>query len=145
MTRSIVAAILEQAVEDWKALDYGERASKVFTGQVIHREELLKFFRSEEFVAMANYLSIRPNAARIALRIDNANNNHKTVKNLNGLEVHTLKTFDDCQMNISRASEKLRCSRKTAYNRMREILNKTGINPLEYAGLQELLNGCEKI
>lgn len=65
----LVCAVLQQAVDDWKALHYGDFRETMFDGDVIRRFELLQFFQSDDFAAMAVYCGINPTAARKALRI----------------------------------------------------------------------------
>ena len=67
--RELVAEILHQAVDDWKALNYGEFRETMFVGNVIQRLELVTFFNSEDFDAMARYVGVNPNAARKAIKI----------------------------------------------------------------------------
>lgn len=67
--RELVCATLQQAVEDWKALNCGEYRETMYVGQVVQRFELLKFFQSEDFDRMAGFCGINPNAARRALKI----------------------------------------------------------------------------
>lgn len=50
--RNLVVAILLQAVDDWKALNWGEYYSTTYCGQVVYRGELYAFFMSEEFESM---------------------------------------------------------------------------------------------
>lgn len=59
-THVLIAAVLEQAVEDWKALNYGRVESKRVCGQVIKSADLAEFFRSKEFAAMARYVTKVP-------------------------------------------------------------------------------------
>lgn len=53
-------AILQQAIDDWKALEFGEYQEKLFCGQVIHRAEVLCFFQSENFEMMCRYILPTP-------------------------------------------------------------------------------------
>lgn len=65
----LICAILQQAVDDWKALDYGEFRETMSVGEVIKRFELVQFFNSEDFDRMAGYCGINPTAARKALKV----------------------------------------------------------------------------
>ena len=67
--RRLVCGILQQAVDDWKALDYGAFRETMFNGNVISRFELVQFFNSEDFDKMAGFCGINPNAARKALKV----------------------------------------------------------------------------
>lgn len=65
----LICAVLQQAVDDWKALQYGEFRETMFCGDVIKRFELVQFFQSEDFDKMAGFCGINPAAARKALKI----------------------------------------------------------------------------
>ncbi len=67
--RNLVCAVLQQAVDDWKALNCGEFRETMFNGEVIRRFELVQFFQSDDFALMAGYCGINPAAARKALKI----------------------------------------------------------------------------
>ena len=54
-------------------------------------------------------------------------------------ERQTLRLIALNNMNIARAAEILGCSRKTVYDRLRNIENKTGVDPTDFWGLHELL------
>lgn len=41
--------ILERAVEDWKALEYGRRAEVIIDKELVEREEVVEFFFSKWF------------------------------------------------------------------------------------------------
>ena len=69
MAKELIAEVLLQAVADWKALDYGNYAETLFISQVIRRHELITFFNSPEFEAMARYVGIPVDATRSALKI----------------------------------------------------------------------------
>ena len=58
--------------------------------------------------------------------------------NLNATEKETIREMASCQMNISRVAEKLGCSRNAIYNRLRNIENKTGLDPTDFYGLLKL-------
>jgi hypothetical protein len=48
--KSLSAAILTTAVEDWKTLDYGKsKYGKIVNGETVDRDEMLEFFFSDDF------------------------------------------------------------------------------------------------
>ncbi len=55
------------------------------------------------------------------------------------MERATLRLLANGGMNVSRAAEILGCSRKTVYDRIRTITNKTGLDPTNFWDLHELL------
>ena len=61
------------------------------------------------------------------------------MEGLNHVEWATLRLLANSGMNVSRASEILGCSRKTVYDRIRTITNKTGRDPTNFWDLHELL------
>lgn len=58
---------------------------------------------------------------------------------LNETEKQTLALLAKSGINISRAAEILGLSRKSVYDRLRNIENKTGIDPTDFWGLHKLL------
>jgi DNA-binding PucR family transcriptional regulator len=54
-------------------------------------------------------------------------------------EKQTLVLLADSGLNISRAAETIGLSRKSVYDRLRNIENKTGIDPTDFWGLHKLL------
>lgn len=58
---------------------------------------------------------------------------------INDSERQTLRLIALSGMNIARAAEILGCSRKTVYDRLRNIENKTGVDPTDFWGLHKLL------
>ena len=54
-------------------------------------------------------------------------------------ERQTLRLIALSGMNIAKAAEILGCSRKTVYDRLRNIENKTGVDPTDFWGLHKLL------
>lgn len=58
---------------------------------------------------------------------------------LNKMERATLRLLANSGMNVSRAAEILGCSRKTVYDRIRTITNKTGLDPTNFWDLHDLL------
>lgn len=67
--RELIAEVLNQAVDDWKALNYGEFRETMFCSEVIQRLELVSFFHSKDFDAMARYVGVNPINARAALKV----------------------------------------------------------------------------
>lgn len=61
------------------------------------------------------------------------------MEDLNSVEWATLRLLASGGMNVSRASEILGCSRKTIYDRIRNIKNKTGKDPTDFWDLHDLL------
>ena len=61
------------------------------------------------------------------------------MEGLNHVEWATLRLLASGGMNVSRTSEILGCSRKTIYDRIRNIKNKTGKDPTDFWDLHELL------
>lgn len=61
--------IVEQAVKDWKALDYGKRAEVVVDGIMITRREVVRFFFSEWFYHLIKPFPYTPRQIRKALKI----------------------------------------------------------------------------
>lgn len=67
---NLAEAIVEQAVTDWIALDYGEIDSLRFCGQLVEREKLLEFFFSKWFEILLESFSERtPQQIRRAIKI----------------------------------------------------------------------------
>lgn len=67
--KELISEVLLQAVDDWKALHYGEFRETLYNSGVIHRVELLNFFRSKDFEIMCKYVGISASAARKALNV----------------------------------------------------------------------------
>ena len=67
--KEIISEVILQAVSDWKALNYGEWAETLFISQVVRRHELITFFNSPEFEAMARYVGLPVDATRSKLKI----------------------------------------------------------------------------
>ena len=62
--------IIEQAVRDWKVLEYGSKESAmVEKGEWIHRKELVEFFFSKWFARLCEPLHYSPEEIRTALYI----------------------------------------------------------------------------
>ena len=62
--------IIERAVEDWKALDYGRRSEVFIDKEVAERKEVLEFFFSHWFEVLCDAaLDYTPQQIRKALRI----------------------------------------------------------------------------
>lgn len=63
-------AILERAVEDWKALDYGRKTeAMVEKGEWVKRDETVAFFFSRWFAQLCEPLHYSPEEIRAALNI----------------------------------------------------------------------------
>lgn len=63
-------AILESAVEDWKALDYGRKTeAMVEKGEWVKRDETVAFFFSQWFAQLCEPLHYSPEEIRAALNI----------------------------------------------------------------------------
>lgn len=68
--KRIAIEVLIQAVEDWKALDYGRIEEKKFRGGVITSEELINFFNSKYFSHLVKHCTnYKPRQIRKALHI----------------------------------------------------------------------------
>lgn len=63
--------------------------------------------------------------------------------NLNPVERETIWLLASYGMSISRVAKAMLCSRATVYNRMRNIENKTGLDPANFWGLKALLERYE--
>ena len=62
--------IIERAVEDWKALDYGRRSEVYIDKEIAERREVLEFFFSRWFAVLCDAaLDYTPQQIRRALRI----------------------------------------------------------------------------
>lgn len=61
--------IVEQAVRDWKALDYGEKAEVVMDGVMVSRREVVRFFFSEWFLHLIEHFPYTPRQIRKELNI----------------------------------------------------------------------------
>jgi len=67
---NLAEAVIEQAVTDWIALDYGELDSLRFCGQLVERDKLLEFFFSKWFEILLESFSERtPQQIRRAIKI----------------------------------------------------------------------------
>lgn len=67
---SLGYAIVESAVEDWKALDYGRKPEvMVDKGEFVDRMETVAFFFSKWFVTLCSHLPYTPEEIRAALNI----------------------------------------------------------------------------
>lgn len=69
--KKLACVILEQAVDDWKAIDYGAVEVRYFRNQRVKRSKLMDFFYSEKFdiivhVALPDYT---PEQIRAALKV----------------------------------------------------------------------------
>lgn len=68
--KRIVLETLIQAVEDWKALDYGRIAEKKYQGDVIRSEDLINFFNSRYFNYLVKHCTnYKPRQIRKALHV----------------------------------------------------------------------------
>lgn len=61
--------IVERAVEDWKALDYGQRESVMVDGALVERLETCSFFFGDFFIHICDGISYTPKQIREALHI----------------------------------------------------------------------------
>lgn len=61
------------------------------------------------------------------------------VRELSFSERQTINLLANSGMNVSRAAEVLGCSRKTVYDRIRTIKNKTGKDPTDFWDLYSLV------
>lgn len=68
--KRIVLETLIQAVEDWKALDYGRIEEKKYCGQLIRSEDLINFFNSKYFAYLVKHCTnYKPRQIRKALHV----------------------------------------------------------------------------
>ena len=68
--RNLVFEILLQAVEDWKALDYGRIKEKRFRSDIIKADDLISFFNSKYFNYLVKLcLGFKPRQIRKALHV----------------------------------------------------------------------------
>lgn len=68
--KRIVLETLIQAVEDWKALDYGRIEEKKYQGGVIRSEDLINFFNSKYFNYLVKHCTnYKPRQIRKALHV----------------------------------------------------------------------------
>ena len=65
------------------------------------------------------------------------------VSGLTAAEKETLLLMADNGMNVSRAADEIHYSRKTIYDRLRNVKAKTGIDPTDFWGLHRLLTLIE--
>lgn len=65
------------------------------------------------------------------------------VSELTAVERETIVLMADLGMNVSRVAEEIHYSRQTVYDRLRNIKNKTGIDPCDFWGLHRLLSLIE--
>lgn len=63
--------------------------------------------------------------------------------NLTDIEKETLLLLADNSLNVSKVADETYYSRKAIYERVRNIRAKTGINPLDFWGLNRLLSIVE--
>lgn len=61
--------ILERAVEDWQALQYGAKAEAMVDGEIVERKDILPFFFSEWFYELCEPLNYTPKQIREHLHI----------------------------------------------------------------------------
>ena len=61
--------IVERAVLDWQALDYGRRESVMIDGLLVERLETCEFFFGDFFLRICDALSYTPRQIRRALHI----------------------------------------------------------------------------
>ena len=61
--------IVEQAVRDWKALDYGRKPEALMDGVLVSRKEVVRFFFSEWFLHLIEPFPYTAKQVRAALRI----------------------------------------------------------------------------
>ena len=67
---NLAYGILEGAVDDWKALDYGRKAeAMVERGEFVKREDMVEFFFSRWFTQLCEPLHYSPEEIREALNI----------------------------------------------------------------------------
>ena len=64
--------------------------------------------------------------------------------NLTPTERETIILMASHGMNVYRVAKASFCSRKTVYDRLRNIHHKTGINPADFWGLKKLVEYLEK-
>ena len=71
-TRDVIElafGIVEQAVRDWKALDYGRKPEALMDGVTVTRREVVRFFFSEWFLHLIEPFPYTPKQVRKALNI----------------------------------------------------------------------------
>ena len=62
---------------------------------------------------------------------------------LTPVERETLNLLANAGMNMSRAAELVGCSRKTVYDRVRSVKNKTGKDPADFWDMHDLVTNAE--
>ena len=68
-TLDLAFGIIERAVLDWKALEYGRRAECVVDGELVTRIESVEFFFSDWFYSLCNVTQFTPEQIRGFLHI----------------------------------------------------------------------------
>ena len=70
---NFACGIIQQAVEDWQYLQYGEIDKAIYLTAVIRYDELLNFFHSEWFEYLLSFAlpDVTPDDVRTALKIKN--------------------------------------------------------------------------
>ena len=68
-TLDLAFGIIERAVLDWKALEYGRRAECVVDGELVARSETVEFFFSDWFYSLCNVTQFTPEQIRGFLHI----------------------------------------------------------------------------
>jgi hypothetical protein len=68
-TLDLAFGIIERAVLDWKALEYGRRAECVVDGELVTRSETVEFFFSDWFYSLCNVTQFTPEQIRGFLHI----------------------------------------------------------------------------
>lgn len=68
-TLDLAFGIIERAVLDWKALEYGRRAECVVDGELVNRAEAVEFFFSDWFYSLCNVTQFTPEQIRGFLHI----------------------------------------------------------------------------
>lgn len=75
--RILISEVCRQAVDDWKALNYGKIESRRYNGQIIYAYQLRKFLLSEDFAAFLKFVTAVPLEVvlnRLKLREDEDDN-----------------------------------------------------------------------
>ena len=142
--KELVGAIAYQAVFDWKELRYGETEVEFSLGQNVFRREVRAFLLSPTFEAFVDYSSPNIDMDAVREKLKLTEEIQTGIEGLTPAERETITLMANNGMNVPRIAKASYTSKSRIYERLRMIRDKTGIDPTDFYGLNELLRLMEE-
>lgn len=137
--KELVGAIAYQAVFDWKELKYGETEVEFSLGQNVFRREVRAFLLSPTFEAFVDYSSPNIDMDAVKEKLKLTEEIKTGIEGLTPAERETIISMANNGMNVPRIAKNAYTSKSRIYERLKMIRDKTGIDPTDFYGLNELL------